>query len=203
MKSLNRSLLLFVLVAVAGCQTMRGTHQESGGQLPPASVPLPPAGPGEQPEPLQPQPVVPQAQTNYPQSAAEISGPAVSSLLRKAQAQRAAGEFPQAAAPLGRALRIEPRNYFVWSALASTYLDQKDYGQAENIAMKSNSLARGNVYVDVQNWAIIRDARAAAGNVDGAAQAQAQVEACQQQLLQIAPPQDQATPVPPGAPPPN
>ena len=72
MKSLNRSLLLFVLVAVAGCQTMRGTHQESGGQLPPASVPLPPAGPGEQPEPLQPQPVVPQAQTNYPQSAAEI-----------------------------------------------------------------------------------------------------------------------------------
>ncbi|MGH8505276.1 MAG: hypothetical protein ACRETM_04845, partial [Stenotrophobium sp.] len=104
---------------------------------------------------------------------------------------------------LGRALRIEPRNYFVWSALASTYLDQKDYGQAENVAMKSNSLARGNIYVDVQNWATIRDARAAAGNVNGAAQAQAQVEAYQQQLLQIAPPQDQATPVPPSAPPPN
>lgn len=202
MKLVNKILLLVVLVTVAGCQTMHGNHQEAGGQLPPTSVPLPPVNSGGQPEPVQPPAVVPQAQTNYPQTAADISGPAVTSLMRKAQAQRATGDFPQAAATLGRALRIEPRNYFVWSALASTYLDQKNYGQAENVAMKSNSLARGNIYVDIQNWGIIRDARAAAGNVNGAAAAQAQVEAYQQLLLQNTP-QDPSAPVPLAAPPPN
>ncbi|MGH8460874.1 MAG: hypothetical protein ACRESS_04655 [Stenotrophobium sp.] len=203
MKLPNKILPVMLVVTLAACQTMHGERQTLGTPShQPAGIPLPPEGPAQQPAPVQLAPPQIQPLPNYPKTAADISGPAVTALMRQANIQRAAGNLPQAAATLGRALRIEPRNYFVWSALASTYLDQKVYDQAENVALKSNSLARGNVYVDLQNWGVIRDARTAEGNVAGAADAQARIDAIQQMLLQAAPPAQTGAP-PPANPPPN
>lgn len=194
-------VVVLTLVA-AGCQTARGRHEAStppettqasskpvyGNVLPPPSgepVPVPPLAPAVPVAPgtdsvLAPQPerVLP----NFPKSADAISGPAVLSLMRSAQSARAAGQLGQASGSLERALRIEPRNYFVWSTLADTYLRQKSYEQAESVAQKSNSLARGNVYVLQENWRVIRDSRTARGNAAGAADAQARIDAIQQVL---------------------
>lgn len=198
-------VLSMVSLALAGCQTMHGKHEGPWRTEPerPATHPLPgtPAPAAEIPAPVPAAPSAPlpvesqpaplpevRALPNFPKAAEEISGGAVVALLRQAREARAAGHPDQAAAALERALRIEPRNYFVWSALAGTYLQQKNYEQAESVAHKSNSLARGNVYVELENWRVIRDARNARRDAAGASQAQARMDAIQQ-LLQPAPPQ--------------
>lgn len=184
-------------LALAGCQTATGRHEgwpPQPTQNQPVTKPTygtvnPPLG-----EPMPVTPAAPPADSNiplapgqqptldFPRSPDAISGAAVLSLLRSAQSANAAGQYGQAAGSLERALRIEPRNYFVWSSLADTYLRQKSYDQAESVARKSNSLARGNVYVEQENWRVIRDARAAANNPTGAADAQAHIDAIQQML---------------------
>lgn len=189
-----------LLILLAGCATQRGTREDvwpwpepprpsrpaPPPQMPPAQpvpgvpTPVPPAEIPAAPE--APVIVVPPPAPSVPRSAEAISGQAVSSLVRQARSQRAAGQPQQAQALLERALRIEPRNYFVWSAMAQNYLDQKNYDQAESVAQKSNSLARGNVYVELENWKTIRAARAARGDTVGADQAQARVQALQQAL---------------------
>ncbi|HSW14868.1 MAG TPA: tetratricopeptide repeat protein [Solimonas sp.] len=151
--------------------------------IPGMPSPIPPGGP--QPIPTEPQvtlPPVPAPPPNVPRSAEAISGQAVSSLVKQARAQRAAGQPAQAQALLERAQRIEPRNYFIWSALAQSHLDQKNFDQAESLAQKSNSLARGNVYVELENWKTIRASRTARGDAAGAQRAQERVDAIQQAL---------------------
>lgn len=145
--------------------------------------PLPEAAPGavEVSPPLRPVP-------DYPRSAEQVSGAAVTSLIRQARAQRQAGQPDQAAASLERALRIEPRNYFVWSALGQTYLAQKNYAQAESVAQKSTVLARGNVWVELENWKTIAIARQARGDAVGALQAQARVDELAAWLMPAAAP---------------
>lgn len=196
MKQAIKFAVLTWCVVVAGCQTVHGRRETSQPQpAQPASRPLPPAPSGTPapvivPESESPQAMPlppPKALPNYPKSADEISGGAVLSLLRQAQAARSAGRYDQAAAALERAQRIEPRNYFVWSSLAGTYLLQKNYDQAISVAQKASSLARGNVYVEQENWRVIRDARSASGDVDGAALAQSRIDAIQQLLQSAAP----------------
>lgn len=138
-----------------------------------------PVTPGEQTAMIPPQKTAP----SYPKSAADISGGAVVSLMKQASQARAAGKYDQASGALERAVRIEPRNYFVWSALARNYLDKKLYDNAESIALKSNSLARGNVYVELENWKIITEARQAQGDAIGAVQAQSRLDEIQRNLI--------------------
>lgn len=203
--------LAFAL-AVAGCQTATGRHEGTwppqqtpqqpvnkpyGTVNPPAGEPTPvpiwPSGgstpgapaPAGNESAIPPMPLPDKVLPDYPKTADAISGPAVLSLLRTAQSARAAGQYAQAAGSLERALRIEPRNYFVWSTLADTYLRQKNFDQAISVARKSNSLGRGNVYVEQENWRVIRDARTGSGDAAGAAVAQARMDAIAQ-LLQPA-----------------
>ncbi|EIT69614.1 hypothetical protein WQQ_31960 [Hydrocarboniphaga effusa AP103] len=188
------------LLILAGCASSTGqrTGYPAGG-----SQPQPPVGtvypapqqpaPAAPQQPRQPVPILPGDQTatippqktppNYPKSAADISGGAVVSLMKQASQARAAGQYDQASGALERAVRIEPRNYFVWSALARNYLDKKLYDNAESIALKSNSLARGNVYVELENWKIITEARQAQGDAIGALQAQGRLDEIQRNLI--------------------
>lgn len=93
---------------------------------------------------------------------------AVQALLNKAHADTAAGRLDAAEAGLERALRIEPRNPVLWQELARVRLDQRQYGQAENLAAKSNALAGGNRYLLAENWRIIGEARNRRGDLEGA-----------------------------------
>lgn len=194
-RSLSFALLTLFLSA---CETTRGTREGAWPYPTPPSAPAPgapveypaqpstsdPAAPADQP---QPEPVYvppPRVLPSYPKTAEAISGAAVVSLLKQSRAARDLGEPVKAQAALERALRIEPRNYFIWSALAGTYLEQKNYPQAATVAQKSNSLARGNVYAEMENYRVIALAREAQGDAAGALQAQARVDEIQRLLQQ-------------------
>jgi tetratricopeptide (TPR) repeat protein len=96
---------------------------------------------------------------------------AVIALLNKAQHQSAAGRLDEARASLERALRIEPHNPVLWQELARVRLDQGQYRQAENLAAKSNVLARTDRYLQAKNWRIIGEARSRRGDLQGAREA--------------------------------
>jgi tetratricopeptide (TPR) repeat protein len=109
-----------------------------------------------------PQPVAPAAPT--PSVAPEArAGVAANSLLARAEAQRAAGDWPAAASSLERALRMEPGNAWLWNRLARLRLEQGHYAQAQSLAAKSNALAGDAVTLRQDNQAIIFAARQAGG----------------------------------------
>jgi Tfp pilus assembly protein PilF len=96
---------------------------------------------------------------------------AVIALLGKAKNQSAAGRMDEASSDLERALRIEPRNPVLWHELARVRLEQGQYRQAENMAAKSNMLARTSQYLQTENWRIIGEARSRRGDLQGAQEA--------------------------------
>jgi predicted negative regulator of RcsB-dependent stress response len=96
---------------------------------------------------------------------------AVMALLNNAKNQSAVGRMDEASANLERALRIEPRNPVLWHELARVRLEQGLYRQAENMAAKSNVLARANRYLQAENWRIIGEARSRRGDPQGAREA--------------------------------
>ena len=67
---------------------------------------------------------------------------AVIALLDRAQIDNEAGQREAAGASLERALRIEPRNPWLWLELAQLRLAQGQYAQAITLARKSNQLRR-------------------------------------------------------------
>lgn len=186
--TLRLGALVFLTTLLGACASSTGTREStwpdsagpSGGRggTAPAPATLPPPAP-ESPIPIEP--VRPQV-ADQPKTAESVSGQAVVSLMRKAAEARAQGQLDLAAAQLERAQRIEPRNYFVWSALAKVYLDQQQYDQAISVAGKSNSLARGNPYVEIENWKTIARAMTAKGDSIGALQAQSRVEEIERAL---------------------
>lgn len=97
---------------------------------------------------------------------------AVSSLMASAHADAAAGRLANASATMERAIRLEPRNARLWQELAQLRLKQKDYVQAENMALRSNALmsasAGANAALRMGNWHLIAQAREARGDAEGA-----------------------------------
>ena len=79
-------------------------------------------------------------------------------------------------------LAIQEPPKSLWSALAKIYLDQQQYDQAISVAGKSTSLARGNLYVEVENWKTIARALQGKGDSLGAVQAEARVDEIERSL---------------------
>lgn len=96
---------------------------------------------------------------------------AVVSLLDQAQSESDAGRHEAAGASLERALRIEPRNPWLWTELAQVRLAEGQYAQAITLARKSNSFSGGKRRVQAENWQVIGKARVAQGDAEGADQA--------------------------------
>ncbi len=96
---------------------------------------------------------------------------AVIALLDRAQTDNDAGQREAAGASLERALRIEPRNPWLWLALAQVRLAQGQYAQAITLARKSNSFAGHQHRVQAENWQVIGKARVAQGDSAGAEEA--------------------------------
>ncbi|MBU1425854.1 MAG: tetratricopeptide repeat protein [Gammaproteobacteria bacterium] len=97
--------------------------------------------------------------------------PAVVALLDRSRIDTAAGQREAAGASLERALRIEPRNAWLWNELAQLRLTQGQYMQAITLAQKSNSFAGRERRLQAMNWKVIGNARVAQGNSAGAEQA--------------------------------
>lgn len=62
-------------------------------------------------------------------------------LMQQARSHAALGEYPEAAAALERAIRIEPGNPWLWLELARVHYAAGDVRQAEAHARKAASLA--------------------------------------------------------------
>ncbi len=112
-----------------------------------------------------------------PVPAQPTTSTAVAGLLAKADEQQWTGDTAGSAATVERALRIEPRNAYLWSRLAQLRYDLRQYVQAEELAAKSNSLAGVDQQLRRDNWLLIAKARQAAGDRDGARRAEQEAEA--------------------------
>jgi Tfp pilus assembly protein PilF len=93
---------------------------------------------------------------------------AVVALVDGARTDVTAGKFATAAASIERALRIEPKNPYLWHELAQIHFQQGDWVQAESHAARSNSWAGGNKPLRAANWRLIAEARAGRGDDAGA-----------------------------------
>ena len=96
---------------------------------------------------------------------------AVIALLDRAQTDNEAGRRETAGTSLERAIRIEPRNPWLWHELAQLRLTQGQYIPAISLARKSNSFAGRERRLQAMNWRLIGNARVAQGDSDGAEQA--------------------------------
>ena len=90
------------------------------------------------------------------------AGRAVTSLLAQADTRAQAGEWEQAAALLERALRIEPRNAWLWHHLAVVRFKQGRHAQAVSLANKSSNLAPGDAALQEKNRRLIEAVHQAA-----------------------------------------
>lgn len=93
---------------------------------------------------------------------------AVIALLERAHMEYTAGRHGTAGASLERALRIEPRNPWLWHELAQLRLTQGQYVQAISLARKSNSFAGAERRLQALNWRLIGNSHVAQGDSAGA-----------------------------------
>ena len=157
----------------------------SGCVTPPAQDGVPPRPanvPTEPPTAPKPNQYGFREDAGYARSAEEVSGPAVINLLSQARGDLQAGRVEQAVASLETALQIEKRNPFVWQQLARAHLQRFQPEDAEIVAQRSNSFARGNPYIEIENWRVIAQARNARGDRAGAEQARARVTELQARI---------------------
>jgi hypothetical protein len=126
----------------------------------PAKVPAPAPAPVPAPAPAptpgtgsaipEPPPVVRQAPP---------VSPAGQQLLAESRGHQAAGRYPQAAASIERALRIEPRQPVLWLELGTIRLKEGNAAQAESMARKALSLANGDPAIEARAEQLIARAR--------------------------------------------
>ncbi|HEY6093397.1 MAG TPA: tetratricopeptide repeat protein [Gallionellaceae bacterium] len=145
----------------------------AGVKAPPAAPSVVTPGGATTPE-ASPQPgaePAPPAQLEPVPTSAKSSNRAIVALLERAEGDSRAGQHEAAGALLERALRIEPRNPWLWHQLAQARLAQGQYAQAITLARKSNSFAAKQRRVQAENWQLIGNARVAQGDTAGAEQA--------------------------------
>ena len=93
---------------------------------------------------------------------------AVAALLESAREAEKARQYGRAGAALERALKVEPRNPWLWHRLAAIRYRQGRHPEAEALARRSMSLARGDVKLESRNWRVIAAARHGQGDEEGA-----------------------------------
>lgn len=114
-----RVLPIVLLLGLAACADMpvSGTTTSSGGTV--GSPPSEATSPGE----------------------ASGSSAAVQELVSSSRTSRRSGDYALAQADIERALRIEPRNPYLWLELGEIHLDRDDPEQAAATARKAMSVA--------------------------------------------------------------
>lgn len=97
--------------------------------------------------------------------------PAVMALQSDIEGNLKTGNYAEAAASLERAIRIQPKNPELWHVLADVRLKQQQPGLAEDLAKKSNLLAKSNQELIRSNWITIAESRRLKGDSAGASEA--------------------------------
>ncbi|GBC61511.1 hypothetical protein DENIS_2473 [Desulfonema ishimotonii] len=144
------------------------------------TIPSPPDAPaGVSEYPPTEYPTAPSAPKPTPRIGGETAGnagdgqliAAVTPLADKARQQMEQGDLDRAFATAERAIRIDSTNPELWHLTAQIQLERGNYAQAEQLAKKSNLLARGNRELQAQNWRIIGESFQQRGEDEAADQA--------------------------------
>jgi tetratricopeptide (TPR) repeat protein len=147
-----------MLLAVQGCSTTTST-----------SAPRPVVEKGSSaPVTTETPALVAPVQEKARKAAVSRQPPAVLALLEHAEQQANDGDLESSAASLERAIRINPGSAVLWYHLATLRLAQGEALQAEQLAVKSNSLAPGNTVQQARNWTLIAESRRQRGDSKGA-----------------------------------
>jgi predicted Zn-dependent protease len=94
--------------------------------------------------------------------------PAAEALVEAADQAQREGDLDYAAVALERALRIEPRNPWLWNRLARVRLSQGRYAEAADLAAKSTALAGPDSALKRDNWQLVAQSKRAQGDTSGA-----------------------------------
>jgi len=92
-------------------------------------------------------------------------------LLKKAHEQAAGGQYQRAAGTLERAIRIAPDDAELWYELARIRLRQGQLDEAEELAIKSRTMATQLPDLQARNWRLVAVVRQQRGDASGAGQA--------------------------------
>jgi Tfp pilus assembly protein PilF len=115
---MRRALLAFVALAISACAPLPARDRADNGEASGAA-----------------------GAPSAPRGSSDASPSASTVLLQQSRSQLATGHYPQAAASIERALRIEPDNAYLWAELAQIHLAEGNVQQAEAHARKAMSLA--------------------------------------------------------------
>ena len=109
-----------------------------------------------------------------PETTGSVSA-ASSALLQQSRSQQRAGDTNLAAATIERAIRIDPRNPWLWLELGQLQLSNGDYSQAESLGRKAMSLAIRDDSVGAASQRLIVNALYGQGRVHEARQLESQL----------------------------
>ncbi|QTA91448.1 tetratricopeptide repeat protein [Desulfonema magnum] len=105
-------------------------------------------------------------------SAPSSPSPIVARLTDRAKGQMKAGNLDHAFATTERAIRIDSSDPHLWNLLAQIQLKRGNVHQAEQLARKSNLLAKDDKSLQAENWRIIAKALRQKGSVQEAEKAE-------------------------------
>lgn len=181
LRALRGILPLGILVLLAtGCAGMPDMRPPAPAPSEPPTraqvpTPVPESEPRVEPTPETsrvPAPSIALQEPAQAEQAPRRQPPAVLALARDADERMQEGDTDGAAAALERALRIAPDDARLWQRLAAVRLEQGQPEQAQNLAGRSNALARGDRALQARNWRIIAEARRRMGDAAGARDAE-------------------------------
>lgn len=107
-----------------------------------------------------------------------LQNPAVKELLADASSAQSVGDYGGAAVLLERALRIEPRDPEILQSMAEVQLQNRDYEQALNFAVRSYDSGPRVGEICSRNWRTIGAAREQLGDRTGSAEARQRASSC-------------------------
>ena len=107
-----------------------------------------------------------------------LQNPAVIQLTAQAKGAEAVGDLDQASGYLERALRIEPRDPQLLQHMAEVKLQEEDYQQALNFAVRSYDTGPRVGEICSRNWRTISVAREHLNDKDGAGDAEKRANKC-------------------------
>lgn len=122
-------------------------------------------------DPVSPAPIPPAIPQGPRKLFSQEAPPAIMALESSIEGKYLSRNYGDAAAEVERAIRIQPKNPELWHALAEIRLRQGQWDTAEDLAKKSNTLAKNHPDLIKNNWRVIAESRRKRGDGIGAQEA--------------------------------
>jgi tetratricopeptide (TPR) repeat protein len=158
--SIQWIILLIILFFTTSCADHRVVYVPRTHLPPEIGSPPPKTIPATLPKVGKKKPLVPREKSRPP---------ILNTLIGKARKQLNRSQPEAAFQTLERALNVDGQDPLVWHLMAKARTMQGQYGQAESLARKSNTLSAGSPSLIKKNWQVIANALEKQGRTQEAA----------------------------------